>query len=420
MSSQPAPTADLGDVAPARSRHGGRRSAVTLTDGLAVVGTADGDLTAFDVSTESGPPRRRWRYETDGEPSVVAAVPFDGGLVVGERSARGEIRCHDADGDLRWRYETRTDLGDPQQETRFLLPFVASLATDGDRCYAAARRYERRTGDDGTDRRHFESVVYAFAPDGTVDWTYRTDGSPISLDADDGRVAVAYNRCPGDHQHGLVVLDADGGDPRWMWDPGTDGQRRAGDVVLLEDGAVITSHGDYCGYRLDSGGRERWTVPLATPTDVGGDTVYAYPNHVHATDEGAVFVTGNTYPEEGRETDARHPREHTAVGVSPDGDRRWGAPVGGFASGLGTDGPLLAVPGAQNFRDRDADDHALRLFDVADGPVGTLDTDGVVTAAAVSDRIAVAVEEPVVYHDEGRERGAYRLHKTTTGSVMRP
>ncbi|RLM88682.1 transcriptional regulator, partial [Haloarcula sp. Atlit-7R] len=57
------------------------------------------------------------------------------------------------------------------------------------------------------------------------------------------------------------------------------------------------------------------------------------------------------------------------------------------------------------------DDHALRLFDVTDGPVDTLDTDGVVTAAAVSDGTAVAVEEPVVYHDEGRERGAYRLHR---------
>ncbi|EMA00615.1 Outer membrane protein assembly factor BamB, contains PQQ-like beta-propeller repeat [Haloarcula vallismortis] len=411
MSSQRIPTADLGDVAPARSRHQGRRSAVTLTDGFAVVGTADGDLQAFDVSTDSGPPRQRWQYDTDGEPSVVAAVPFDGGVVVGERSARGEIRCHDANGDLRWRYETRTDLGDPQQETRFLLPFVASLTAVGDRCYAAARRYERRTDDDGNDLRHFESVVYAFGPDGTIDWSHRTDGSPISIDADENRIAVAYNRCPGDHQHGLVVLDADDGDPRWMWDPGTDGQRRVGDVALLADGAVVSSHGDYCGYRLDSGGRERWRVPLATPTDVGGDTVYAYPNHVHATDNGAVFITGNTYPEEGRETDARHPSEHTAIGVSTDGDHRWDAPVGGFASGLGTDGSLLAVPGAQNFRDRDADDHALRLFDVVDGPIDTLDADGVVTAAAVSDGTAVAVEEPVVYHDEGRERGAYRLHR---------
>jgi outer membrane protein assembly factor BamB len=416
MSSQRARTASLGEVPPARSRHGGRRSAVALADGLAVVGTADGDLQAFDVAADTGPPRRRWRYETAGEPSVVAAAPFDGGLVVGERSARGEIRCHDADGDLRWRYESRADLGDPQRETRFLLPFVASLATDGDRCYAAARRYERRTDADGDDVRHFESVVYAFGPDGAVEWTYRTDGSPISLSARGGRLGVAYNRCPGDHQHGLVVLDADDGDPRWMWDPGTDGQRRVGDVVLLDDGAVLSSHGDYCGYRLGEDGSERWRVPLSTPTDVDGDTVYAYPNHVHATAAGAVFITGNTYPEEGRETDARHPAEHTAVGVSPDGDRRWDAPVGGFASGLGTDGSLLAVPGAQNFRDRDADDHALRLFDVADGPVDTLDTDGVVTAAAVAGGTAVAVEEPVVYHDEGRERGAYRLHRLATTS----
>ncbi len=121
MSSQRAPTADLGDVAPARSRHQGRRSAVTLTSGLAVVGTADGDLQAFDVSADAGPLHRRWQYGTDGEPSVVAAVPFDGGVVTGERSARGEIRCHDAGGDLRWRYETRGDLGEAP-ETRFLSP----------------------------------------------------------------------------------------------------------------------------------------------------------------------------------------------------------------------------------------------------------------------------------------------------------
>ncbi len=127
------------------------------------------DLQAFDVSADAGPLHRRWQYGTDGEPSVVAAVPFDGGVVTGERSARGEIRCHDAGGDLRSRYETRGDLGEAQQETRFVLPFVASLATDGDRCYAAARRYERRTDDDGNDLRHFESVVYAFGADGSID-----------------------------------------------------------------------------------------------------------------------------------------------------------------------------------------------------------------------------------------------------------
>ncbi|MBX0288282.1 PQQ-binding-like beta-propeller repeat protein [Haloarcula salinisoli] len=422
--SEQASAAPLGEIPPARSRQQGRRSAVTLSDGLAVVGTATGDRLGFET-TSSGPPVRRWSHESDGTPSVVAATPFDGsvhsgggrrsasraagGVVVGERSARGAVCCHDHDGSVRWQYETSREVGDPQSDTRFLRPFVASLATDGDRLYAAARRYERRP--DQATERHFESVVYAFAADGTVDWTYHTDASPISLSVREDRLAVAYNRCPGDHQHGLVVLDTADGTPRWMWDPGTAGQRRVGDVALLEDGAILTSHGDYCGYRLGADGAQRWRVPLATPRAVDGERVYAYPNHVHATQSGAVFVTGNTYPEDGRETAVRHPLEHTAVGISLDGDRRWSADVGGFASGLGADGDLLAVPGAQHFRDRDADTHGLRLFDVESGQVQSVETDGIITAAAVDDRSVVTVEEPVVYHDEGRERGAYRLHR---------
>ncbi|MBX0297316.1 PQQ-binding-like beta-propeller repeat protein [Haloarcula nitratireducens] len=403
------PTASLGDIPPARSRQRGRRSAVALAGDLAVVGTADGDLRGFAVRDE-GEPIPKWHHETVGEPSVVSAAPFDGGVVVGERSPRGAIRCHESDGAVRWRYDARTDIGGPQRDTRFLLPFVADVVIDGKRCYAAARRYERRPEGGETERR-FESLVYAFAPNGTVEWTYRADASPISLSVRDDRLAVAYNRCPGDHQRGLVVLDTDDGTPAWTWDPGADGQRRVGDVALLGDGALLASHGDYCGYRLGDGGARRWRLPLATPRAVDGETVYAYPNHVRATESGAVFVTGNTYPEGGRETEARHPAEHTAVGVSPDGGRRWSSSVGGFAGGLGTDGSLVAVPGAQHFRDRDADRHGLRVFDVADGRVGTFDTDGIVTAAAVEGETVVAVEEPVVYHDEGRERGAYRLHR---------
>jgi len=120
-------------------------------------------LLGFDSSTDEAP-RKRWQYETEGgqsaveesnepnaaQPSVVAATPFDGGVVVGERSARGAIRCHNRDGTVRWRYDTRADVGAPQNETRFLLPFVSALATDGDRLYAAARRYERHN--DGAER----------------------------------------------------------------------------------------------------------------------------------------------------------------------------------------------------------------------------------------------------------------------------
>jgi outer membrane protein assembly factor BamB len=401
-------TVPLGAVDPARSRHAGRRSAVTLTPSLAVVGTAAGDVVGVDRTTGE----RRWRWTADGEDaSVVAALPFDGGVAVGERGPAGAVRLHDAaTGAVRWRHATAAEVGPPAREGRFQLPYVAALATDGDRLYAAARRYER----DGEDRT-FASAVYAFGPDGERRWTSRADASPIALDADGDRVAVAYNRCPGGHDHGLLVHDAATGERRWRWDPDAGSERRVGDVALVDDGAVVASHGDYRGYRLETGGDVRWRADLATPTAVGDQTLYAYPNHVHATGRGVVFVTGNSYPTEGRETDGLHPDEHTLFSYAPDGKRRWTAPVEGFAGGVGVAGDRGAVPGAQHFRERDPDAHGLRVVDVREGPIGSVGTDGVVTAATVAGasgdgaRVA-AVEEPVVYHDEGVERGAYRLH----------
>lgn len=395
-------TVDLGDIAPARSRHAGRRSAVSLTGERIAVGTAAGTVLALDRGTLA----TDWRAATDAEgAAVVAAAAVAGGVVVGERGPEGAIRCYDREtGALKWRYETARDVGEPQKDSRFFLPFVASLAGRGDRVYAAARRYERDAGE-----RSFTSLVYAFEADGTLRWTYETDASPISIDVRDDRVAVAYNRCPGTHQAGLVMLDAATGDVRSTWDPGTDGQRRVGDVSLLPDGVAVASHGDYRGYRLGRDGTERWRVDLATPTTLDGETLYAYPNHVHATTEGLVFVTGNTYSTDGRETASLHPDEHTAAGYTPAGDRRWTGDVGGFASELAADGDRVAVPGAQHFRTREADVHGLRLFGIGDGHRRSVETEGVVTAAAIDGGTVAAVEEPVVYHDEGTERGTYRL-----------
>lgn len=392
----------LGDVDPAGSRHKGRRSAVALTDKAIVAGTASGTVRAFDRTSLN----RKWQFR--GDESVVAVVSVGESVAVGTRGSEGAIRLHDAaTGDVRWQLEAAEDVGDPQKDTRFLQPFVAALDTDGESVFAAARRYER--GQNGS--RYFQSVIYAFDLDGSVAWRYETDASPITLDVDGERVAVAYNRCTGGHQHGLVVLDAESGTPRWQWDPGTERQRRVGDVALLDTGAVVSSHADYCGYRLGPGGKEGWCVDLATKQTINGATVYAYPNHVHATADGAVFVTGNTYPDDGRETEARHPDEHSAVGVSHEGKKSWQVSVGGFASGVGTDGPRLAVPGAQNFRDRDPADHGLCVLDVGDGVVRTVSSEGVPTAAALDGNTVCWVEEPIVYYDEGTERGAYRLHR---------
>ncbi len=396
----------LGDVDPAGSRHQGRRSAVALVKDTVVAGLADGSVVAVDRQTLA----ERWRDESGDAGSVVSAVPFDEGVAVGERSPAGTVRVYDAEGNRRWTYDTADDVGDPQRNTRFFLPFVVDLATDGSKLFVAARRYERDGSAPEGERRHFESVVYAFDPGGEVAWRYETDASPIALDVAGDRLAVGYNRCTGAHQHGLVVLDAESGEPRMQWDPGTDGQRRVGDVSLLPEGLVAASHGDYRCYRLGDGGAIRWQADLARPTTVDGETVYAYPNHVHATSDGIAVVTGNTYPEEGRETEARHPLEHAAVGLSPAGKERWTVDVGGFATGIATAGKSVAIPSAQNFRDRDPGEHALHLVDVAAGHRETIRGDGVFTAAAIDEQDLAGIEEPVVYHDEGTERGAYRLH----------
>ena len=383
----------LGDVDPCGSRQAGRRSGVALTDSGPVAGLADGTVRAFDHDGTE-------RWSVEGEGSAITLAPFGAGVLVGERSERGAVRLLE-DGTERWRHDAAADVGDPAKETRFFLPMVVDAVVAADTAYVAARRYERRDG-----ARHFESSVYALALDGTVRWRYDADASPISLAAFDGGIAVAYNRCPGDHDDGVVVLDGNGTE-RWSWDPDRTATRRVGDVAAANGSLFVTSHADYRGYRI-ADGDVVWNADLGTQRS-SGDEVYTYPNHIHATADGVVFLTGNTFPEDGRETDERHPNEQTAFGYSIDGTERWRDEVGGFSHGIAADGSCLLVPVAQHFRERDPSVHGWRVFDVTDGLRASTRTDGVVTAAAIDRETCALVEEPIRYHDDGERRGRYAL-----------
>lgn len=384
---------DLGEIDPCGSRQAGRRSGIAISDAGPVVGRADGGVQAFDdQGTE------RWRV--DGEGSAITLVPFGDGVVVGERSARGAVR-YLVEGTERWRLNAADAIGEPTEETRFFLPMIADAAVGEKTVYAAARRYERAGGE-----RRFESSVYAFAPDGSVRWRYDADASPVSLSVSDSGVTVAYNRCPGRHDEGLVALGDDGSE-RWTWDPGGGADRRVGDVAALEEGVVATSHADYRGYRIEDG-TAVWRVDLGRPQE-GGDEVYTYPNHAYTGGSGVVFLTGNSFPATGRETEERHPNEQSAFGYTLGGTRRWRADVGGFCHEIAGDGAELLAPVAQHFRDRDPSVHGWRAFDAVEGPIGDGTTPGVLTAAALEGGRAAAIEEPVAYHDDGTVRGAYAL-----------
>ena len=437
--------ANLGEIDPARSRHMWRRSGVLVREGLVVVGTWNGEVVAFDVNgsetnddgdgvadstttdhsnstaggtnTDDGILAERWRRSFDAHP--VTLVGLDGAIGVGCRGGAGTIAALDpADGSERWSYDTTADVGESVKDSVFYWPYVVGLvALPGGGCVGAIRRCER----DGDDRR-WQSAILAFDAGGDVRWRYETDASPIAIDRDAAgeRVAVGYNRCFGDHQHGLVVLDATSGDVDWNWDPGTEGDRRVGDVAFdRETGALaVTSHGDFCGYLFDpdggaagSGtGRERWRVELAIERELADQTLYAYPNHAAAHDGRVAFVTGNTYARESRETERRHPDEHTVFGYDANGERRWTTDSGGFVHELSTGDSTVVLPTAQNFRVRDTDTHSVRTIDLADGSADVAPVEGIVTAASTDGALVAAVEEPVAYHDGGRTLGSYALH----------
>lgn len=383
----------LGELDPCGSRQAGRRSGVALSSEGPIAGLADGSVRAFDRAGAE-------RWTLDGEGSAITLVPFGDGILVGERSARGAIRFV-TDGEEHWRIEATEMIGGPTKETRFFLPMVVGATVSDNTAYVIARRYERRAG-----RRHFESAVCAIDPNGEVRWRYDADASPVSVASLGDGVAVAYNRCPGDHDDGLVVLDGEG-EARWTWDPDRSATRRVGDVAALGGGVVVTSHADYRGYRIAEG-EELWRTDLGRPRS-GGDEVYTYPNHVVADESGVVFVTGNSFPKEGRETDERHPNEQSAFGYAPDGERRWRADIGGFCHGIAADGGRVLAPVAQHFRDRDPTVHGFRLLDVTDGLVSAERTDGVCTAAALDGDRSALIEEPVCYHDGGEVRGEYAV-----------
>ncbi|WP_222919458.1 PQQ-binding-like beta-propeller repeat protein [Natrinema sp. SYSU A 869] len=405
----------LGEIEAARSRHMWTRSAVHIAEsgGLVVTGEWDGTVTARDADSLEA----RWSVDHPDHAVGIASLETGGDdseetIMVAGRGETGTIAAYDAaTGDRRWRYDAVEDVGEAVKDTVFYLPYVVALETGTDadgneRLYAAARRYER----DGETRQWY-STVYAFDADGSVRWTYETDASPIALDldADGERLAVGYNRCMGEHDTGLVVLETESGDLEWTWDPGTEGDRRVGDVSFDRDSIAVSSHGDKRGYLLGPGGAERWSVDLAVETEIGGETLYAYPNHAAADDGRVAFVTGNTYAKESRETESRHPNEHRVAAFDADGTLSWDDEVRGFVHGLATDGDRLVAPCAQNFRVRDPDTHAVRWFDLESGAGGLECLNGIATAAAVADGTVAAIEEPVAYHDNGETRGEYAL-----------
>ncbi|XGI84522.1 PQQ-binding-like beta-propeller repeat protein [Halorutilales archaeon Cl-col2-1] len=395
----------LGDAEGVRTRDLRQRSSVLVGDDAVYVGEADGTVSAYDgVDGE-----RLWSIE--GRGNVVSLDERGSRLIVGERAEGGVVKSLDKEnGETAWSYETSHDVGEATKDHQLYYPYVVDVVAD-DTVYAVSRRYDRG------ESRSWSCCVYAFDDAGEILWRYENDASPISasLREDGEKLAVGFNRAGENHDNGLVVLDTETGDLSMTWDPGTEGNRRVGDVSFSGDEIGVASHGDYSGYLLSGSGGEVWRREISEKRDVDGDTVYAYPNHVHASDDSVVFVTGNTYAEDTRKPDSLHPRENSLIAYSSDGEEVWEDDLGGFSQRISYDGGVLGVASAQNLRTRDPDVHGVKLYDTqaeSNPVIDHLHTEGVVTAVDVDaeSRRFAAVEEPMEYDDEDGLRGEYRLH----------
>lgn len=407
----------LGDLDPARSRHNWARSAVNVANGTVLVGGPDGRATALGIRPGSGT-EPRWTSEV-GSGYVVSLTATNGRVAAGSRGADAAVSVlSSATGARQWSHAAAGEVGTAADDSLLAQPYVVDIdvaagAAKGDDVIVAAIRRDARSGGD----RSWSSVVLGFDPGGSVRWRHAAAASPVALDVDAGRVAVAYNRRP-DGGDGLVVLDAVTGDRLLSWDPDAPGDRRVGDVAFADGNIAVASHADKRGSLLDPDGTERWRVDLGTPQSVGSETVYAYPTHVCAADGPAVFVTGNTFAASTRDPDARHPGEHTVTAVE-DGEVAWSHGIGGFARDVSSSGSRIAVPSAQHFRRRDADTHAVHVFDAGDGHLAERSIAGIASSAAIGDGTLAAVEEPVEYHDEEVTRGSHRLHTWIDGELER-
>ncbi len=227
------------------------RSGVTVTGGLAVVGTNDGSVTAVDIATGES------AWTTDAGRNVDQAIAADEGIVVvpvrgGENTAASVLGLHESDGTEAWRY---------QPVNPALIASAAALA-DGSAFIAFS---------DGT--------VHAVGlQDGALRWSDRINGAapwaPPAVSG--GRVFVA--NAAGQ----MYGFDAGTGERTWDHARNVAVFRPAPVVV---GGAVLmgTVEGQIVAFDLASG-------DAVWHRDLGEGPIHG----VAATDEAVVVVRGGS------------------------------------------------------------------------------------------------------------------------------
>ena len=365
-------------------------------------------------------------------------------LYIGEQAADGYIYCYELTGEtpeLRWKYRTADDIETstpsnpesvyawvsfPSQSCMWSLP-------DGDLLVAGVHSWTQ------ADIPQKRSLLYRFdAKTGDAKWKFPSDGAMQKIFrwfdvSADGKILALVIDESGKGNGVLSVLDTETGTERWHSDieplvPYFKGVTFWRGVSMSPDGKfvnVTTDDGRAFIYDVTHS-EPVWKESLATPLAVSGVPIIATMGTIGATNDTALFVTGDTYipyhlQKGAQRPSALHPNSMTLFAYSWGGEKVWQWKLENMPQGLRIDsgGRYAALAVSKRSQDPNESLHGVSVFDLTVAGSGlsrylfTYRTEGQLpydTLAMSADGAMVAiVEMPIVLPDETL-RGKNRVH----------
>ena len=423
-----------------------------------------GDIPPLAIATDSGhlavlqPLTGEILWETrisEGYVRRMAFSPDDTQLYIGEQAAEGFIYCYDLTTDkptLRWKYRTADDIetstpSNPDSVYAWVsYPGQSCMRTlaNGDLLVASVHswtenntplkksqlyRFNAETGD----------IIWKWPREGAVPKIIRwfdvsADGKTLAFLTDSGHNLQGSATDENDAGNGkLTVLNAEDGIENWHMD--IEPLREYFAQVTFWRGISMSSDGKYVNVTTDDGrafifgvktSKPIWQENLATPLEVSGIPIIATTGTIGATDDTALFVTGDTYipyhlRKGAQKPSAGHPNGMTLFAYSWHGEKVWQWKLENMPQGLRIDAKdrYAALSVSKRAQDPNESLHGVSVFDLTAEGNGlakylyTYRTEGQLTydtlAMSANGALIVVVEVPIAMSDE-TVRGKTQVH----------
>ncbi len=386
---------------------------------------------------------------SEGHVKHIAFSPDNKLLYIGEQAADGYIYCYEMMGDtpeLRWKYRTADDIetsipSNPESVYAWVsYPGQSCMRSlpNGDLLVAGVHSW---TQEDIPQKR---SVLYRFdAKTGAAKWKFPKDGAMqkvfrwFDVSADGNVLALIIDESgKGSEllQRGLLsVIETNTGKERWHSTIEPLAPYFKG--VTFWRGVSISPDGKFVNVTTDDGRafifdinqpEPIWKTSLATPLEVSGVPIIATTGTIGATNDTALFVTGDTYipyhlQKGAQRPSALHPNGMTLFAYSWRGEKVWQWKLENMPQGLRIDagGRYAALTVSKRSQNPNESLHGVSVFDLMESGSGlskylyTYRTEGQLpydTFAISADGSMIAiVEMPIVLPDETL-RGKNRVH----------